>query len=77
MWELGVGRARESNEGKMGTTVIEQKILKKKYPIDNQKKRYCVNVNWQYQDNFIMCFALIAIHILQTRVNKLISMTSA
>ena len=30
MWEEGVCRAVESNGGKMGTTVIEQQLKKKK-----------------------------------------------
>ena len=30
MWEVGVGMAAESNGEKMGTTVIEQQLKKKK-----------------------------------------------
>ena len=29
MWEVGVGRAGESNGGKMGTPVIEQQLKEK------------------------------------------------
>lgn len=29
MWEMGIGRVGESNEGEMGTTVIENQYIKK------------------------------------------------
>ena len=36
MWDVGVGRARESNGGTMGTTVIDQQF--KKFKKDDLKK---------------------------------------
>ena len=49
MWEVWVDRAGESNEGKMGTTVIEQQL--EKDPKGVETNHYYQQISLGFQEN--------------------------